>query len=503
MYLEHFGLKAPPFQFTASPTALFMSRTHREAFAALEWGLLHEPSGLTLLIGDTGTGKTTLVCALLARQYREVHAAYLGNPKLSFSELMGSILSQLGVRGGRSTKGAMFNAFTQYAADLPLSERIAIMIDEAQAMSDETLEDFRLLSNIECHGRKAAQIVLVGQFELARRLAEPSMRQLNERIGARAILLALSALECRDYIEHRLRLCGASSKKIFASRALDYIVRVSGGVPRRINALCHNSLLLAYSRGVKRVELSTAKAAAADYAELTETTKAKVHGGRLAAGLSQGARSLQAVLALAVLGAAGFVSGQLFMKHHAFSHLRSWAVRPASAPYNAPAPVRAIAVGSIDSPKPHGDLVLATLDTPAGGRTGHGSESSVVKTELTAPLPAASKDAKPAPVSAKSQPAAAAASAAAPNSENSRMSKPPEPAAAESAAVKGRYVVVARGDTLAHIAQRHLGSVYRVSSLLELNPNITDASRIYPGEIVNLPDSADDATASSDDKDLE
>ena len=112
MYLEHFGLSAPPFQFTASPMALFMSRTHREALAALEWGLLHEPSGLTLLIGDTGTGKTTLVCALLARQYREVRAAYLGNPQTQLQELMGSILSQLGVRGGRSSKAAMINAFS-------------------------------------------------------------------------------------------------------------------------------------------------------------------------------------------------------------------------------------------------------------------------------------------------------------------------------------------------------------------------------------------------------
>lgn len=103
MCLEHFGLSAPPFQFTASPTALFMSRTHRECLAALEWGVLHEPSGMTLLAGETGVGKTTLICALLAREYREVRAAYLGNPRLDFVELLASILNQLGIRGGRAS----------------------------------------------------------------------------------------------------------------------------------------------------------------------------------------------------------------------------------------------------------------------------------------------------------------------------------------------------------------------------------------------------------------
>src|SRR5262249_7003889 len=147
LYLKHFGFSAPPFEFTASPMALFISPTHCEALAALGWGLLHGTSGLTLLIGDSGTGKTNLGCALLARQYRDVRAAYLGNPKLSFVELLGSILSQLGVRGGRANKAAMINAFAQFAADLPLNERIAILIDEAQTLSDDALEDFRLLSN--------------------------------------------------------------------------------------------------------------------------------------------------------------------------------------------------------------------------------------------------------------------------------------------------------------------------------------------------------------------
>jgi general secretion pathway protein A len=501
MYLEHFGLSAPPFQFTASPMGLFMSRTHREALAALEWGLLHEPSGLTLLVGDTGTGKTTLVCALLARQYREVRAAYLGNPTLSFMELMGSVLSQLGVRGGRANKAAMINAFSQFAADLPLTERIAILIDEAQALSDDTLEDFRLLSNLERHGRKAAQIILAGQYELARRLGDPAMRHFNERIGARAVLLTLSALESREYIEHRLSLCGASSKKIFAPRALEHIVRTSNGVPRRINALCHNSLLLVYSNGAKRVELATAKEAAADYAGLAEARKQDGREGCLLARLFQGARSLRPALALAVLGAAGFVSGQIMMNHNPLHHLRLWATHPSDSPYTAPVPQAKIQVGAAGH-KRSSDLLLTTLDETPSGRNDRGSGSNFVEAGLSAPealaaaAPKAVNALPPAAAPAPMVPAPAAQAAAA---------APRAPAAPAAAAVpaKGRFVVVARGDTLGTIALRHLGSVYRVPRLLEVNPHITNASRIYPGEIVKLPPAIASSTGNFDDKDVE
>lgn len=495
MYLEHFGLSAPPFQFTASPMALFMSRTHREALAALEWGLLHEPSGLTLLIGESGTGKTTLVCALLARQYREVRAAYLGNPKLGFEDLLGSILSQLGVRGGRGNKSAMINAFAHFALDLPLTERIAILIDEAQALNDDALEEFRLLSNLERHGRKAAQIVLAGQFELARRLAEPAMRHLNERIGARAVLLPLTALECRQYIEHRLHLCHASSEKIFASRALDYIVRQSAGVPRRINALCHNSLLLAYSGGVGRVTLAMAKEAAADYAAPEQASHYTGSLGWLREVVRQGARSLRPVLGLGLLGAAGFVSGHLVMNHNPVRHLRSLAAHTAPAPDAAPVPVGAIApkiegyspkAPAAARPKSAGGESLVELNVVPAEVTDSGSESGVEDASLAAPVAPAAPTAPAAP-----------AAPAAPEAPASMPAKPPvaSPSAAVPAAAAAPdsarpFVVVARGETLSEIALRRLGSAYSVRNLMRVNPHITDAARVYPGEIVYLPPSS-------------
>jgi len=503
MYLEHFGQSAPPFQFTASPMALFMSRTHREVMAALEWGLLHEPSGLTLLIGDSGTGKTTLVCALLARQYRDVRAAYLGNPKLSFTELLGSILSQLGIRGGRSSKAAMINAFTQFAADLPLNERLAILIDEAQTLSDDALEDFRLLSNLERHGGKAAQIVLAGQYELARRLSDPAMRHFNERIGARAVLLPLSALETRDYIEHRLRLCHSTSEKIFVRRALDYLVRQSAGVPRRINALCHNALLLAYSSGAKRVTAAMAKEAAADYAGIDEV-RGEARG--LFARARDWTRSMGPVVGVGLLGVAGFLSGQVLMHHDRAPHLNTGVVRMAAKP-DAVAEVEAkvdrgakIVIGTpaahaAEQSPPHDESNLprgkssGALDDLRPVTPERGSESTIGADSVS----------KPATPTAPAGGVAAASTGMAVAAASSGMA-----AAAGKPPSERPFIVVTRGDTLSLLALRHLGSVDAWPDLMRINPHINNAARLYPGEVVYLPPSPkSSSTHNTDDTDVE
>ncbi len=445
MYLEHFGLSAPPFQFTASPTALYLSRTHRDCLAALEWGVLHEPSGLTLLIGDTGVGKTTLVCALLARQYREVKAAYLGNPRLEFEELLSSVLGQLGVRGARANKSAMINALTHFAAHLPANERIAILVDEAQALSDDALEDFRLLSNLERGGgRKATQIVLAAQYELARRLTAAPMRKLNERIGARAVLLALTPLECREYIEHRVRLCGAPSDKLFAQRALDHIVRHSAGVPRRINALCHNALLLAYSGGVKQVRLAMAREALADYDDLGNAVKRSRGWGWL----SQGVRGIRPILGLGLLGVAGFVTGHAVMHHRPVAQRPPVTVRPAATAESAPAPAAAIDPGII-----------------LGSSTIERDEPPPQPPPQQPPQPPLQHAEQPPP----QQPAPLGRESFAAPAKSTSVVRAEAPVAVERPKSKPRrYVVVSRGDTLRDIALRYTGSA-RVRRLLMLN----------------------------------
>lgn len=445
MYLQHFGLSGPPFQFTTSLTAMFMSHTHREGVAALEWGLLYEPSGLTLVAGETGLGKTTLVCSLLARRHRQVRSVYLANAKLRYEELLADILRQLGVQSDGG-KAAMLTAFAKFAAGLPPKERIAVIVDEAQALSDDALEEFRLLSNLERKGRKAAQIILVGQSELVRRLATPELRHLNERIGARAILAPLTSKESREYIEHRLSVCKGSVRKIFCQRALDYLVQHGGGVPRRINALCHNAMLLAYSADAKRVDMTIAETVVAEYDDASAAVAPR------SADQSDGPRHfllslLRPMLGLGLLGAFGFAATYLTFDWRVACHLRSLGTAIATD-----------AVRHIVSVE-HGD------NRPRAGDMGEESQTVTLHQSLAghAPVPNAAFR-------------TSAANASMNDSGSYKQRK------------TGRYVVVARGDTLTRIALRYLGSGDAVQSLLQVNPQITNVTMIYPGERVYLPD---------------
>ena len=268
MYYQHFGLSGPPFQFTPSPSMVYMSQTHREGMAALEWGLMHESSGFSLLAGESGTGKTTLIASLLSRQYQRLHLAYVTNPRLDFPDVLRLILTQLGVEAAGLSKGEMLDALGGFLGGLRPAERVAIIFDEAQGLSDEALEDLRLLSNYGRPGENQLQLILAGQPELLRRLMAPQLRQFNERIGARTLLVPLDASEAMEYVDYRLRAKGGTTSKIFQPKALKYIVTASAGIPRRVNVLCHNAMLLAYAAGAKQVTLKMAKEAVAEYRDL-------------------------------------------------------------------------------------------------------------------------------------------------------------------------------------------------------------------------------------------
>ncbi len=268
MYYEHFGLSGAPFEFNPSASVLFMSAGHREGLAALEWGLC-EPSGFTMLVGEIGTGKTTLIYSLLATRHTGVRTAWVANPRLSFEEMLRQILGQLGVNQSETSgKLSLLQAFDAQLASLGPDECVAVIIDEAQDLNDDALEDLRLLSNFQSLGRRRLQIVLVGQIDLAKRLARPQLRQLNQRIGARALLPTLQGKEIYDYVEYRLRSRGGDIERLFTRSAVRELSRASGGIPRRINVLCHNALFLAYADGEECVTAEHVRDAAHDYDHL-------------------------------------------------------------------------------------------------------------------------------------------------------------------------------------------------------------------------------------------
>jgi len=286
MYHEHFGLSGAPFEFNPTASVLFMSAGHREGLAALEWGL-REPSGFTMLVGEIGAGKTTLIYSLLATQHQGVRSAWVANPRLSFEEMLRQILGQLGVdQSETSGKLALLQAFDAQLAGLAADECVAVIIDEAQDLSDDALEDLRLLSNFQSLERRRLQIVLVGQIELARRLSGPQLRQLNQRIGARALLPTLRGKEIYDYVEYRVRSRGGDVERLFTRGAIKELTRESGGIPRRINVLCHNALLLAFAEGEECVTDQHVRDATRDYDHLLvsrATTREKIAASASAA----------------------------------------------------------------------------------------------------------------------------------------------------------------------------------------------------------------------------
>jgi general secretion pathway protein A len=252
IYEQYFRLKGPPFQPASPDGAVYFSPTHLEGLATLESGLLGELSGLTLLTGEAGSGKTTLIYSLLQSDYKRVRIAHIDDPKLSFLEILRLILTQLNLYSAGSTKLDYLNVLDHLLELHGKEERIAIVIDEAQVLSDDILEELRLLSNRGQRDDRCLQLILVGQPELAERLKNPELRQLNQRISSRGVLKPLSTAQGIMYVECRLIAQGSKCSTIFAPGALECLLRQSDGIPRKINMLCHSGCWPRIPRGRKR-----------------------------------------------------------------------------------------------------------------------------------------------------------------------------------------------------------------------------------------------------------
>jgi len=267
MYAPFFGLAHSPFSIAPDPRFLFMSERHREALAHLLYGL-DAGGGFVLLTGEIGTGKTTVCRCFLQQIPAHCNVAYIFNPRLTVPELLRSICDEFGVAhrpaaaGAETVKDCLdpLNAFLllQHAA----GRNNVLIIDEAQSLAPEVLEQLRLLTNLETSERKLLQIILIGQPELRAMVARPELEQLAQRVIARYHLDALSPQETQQYIAHRLGVAGLQGPLPFARRALARVHGLTAGVPRRINLLCDRALLGAYAAGVREVSDAMVRKAA-------------------------------------------------------------------------------------------------------------------------------------------------------------------------------------------------------------------------------------------------
>ena len=261
MYLKFYGLREVPFAPTPDPKFLFQSERHREALAQLLYGV-RERKGFTVLTGEIGTGKTTLLRTLLERLDSSTPVAYVHNSALEIEGLLEYVLNDWGVKSIAATHAARLGELSEFLVDQHRQALSPVLvIDEAQNLSIATLEAVRLLSNFETTHQKLIQILLVGQPELRDKLNLPELRQLKQRIGMRCHIGPLSPEETRLYIRHRLRVAGTTDAGIFTDAAIQKITDYSKGTPRVINMVADHCLLSGYADSKRRVDAGMVKEA--------------------------------------------------------------------------------------------------------------------------------------------------------------------------------------------------------------------------------------------------
>ena len=353
MYAKFFGLKHQPFSIAPDPRYLFMSERHREALAHLRYGA-GGGGGFVLLTGAIGAGKTTVCRCFIEQVSKRCNVAYIFNPKLTVLELLASVCEEFHIPlpelpGVPTVKDYIdpLNEFLLRTHAVGLNN--ILIIDEAQSLSAEVLEQLRLLTNLETNERKLLQIILIGQPELREMLARPELEQLAQRVIARFHLEALSESETSNYIRHRLSVAGPSSMRPFDRKVRRRIHQLTQGVPRRINLLCDRALLGAYAQGQGRVTLDVVDKAAT---EVFFTP---------ASGLARRAR-----LAPAVWAGGGVMAGAAVIGGLAWAMQGGWG-RAAPEPSSARPPVPASAPVAAAPAAPASAVAAVGRVPPASG----------------------------------------------------------------------------------------------------------------------------------------
>jgi len=266
MYKEFYGLRANPFNVNPDPRYLFLTRHTEEALACLTYGI-QSRKGFVLLTGEVGTGKTTLINKLLEwLRLQQVATAFIFNSRMNVPQFLDYMMADFGIPCDSKAKSQILLRLYNWLLDrYRAGETAVLIVDEAQSLSEEVLEEIRMLTNLETFTEKLLQIVLVGQPELEQKLRQPQLRQLRQRLTLRAKTHALTLDETRAYVQQRLRIAGSNGQQIFDPDALAAVHRYANGIPRVINLLCEHCLVSAFVDQQKVIGAPVVDAVARDF----------------------------------------------------------------------------------------------------------------------------------------------------------------------------------------------------------------------------------------------
>jgi len=266
MYKQFFGLRANPFNVNPDPRYLFLTRHTEEALACLTYGI-QSRKGFVLLTGEVGTGKTTLINKLMEwLRMQQVATAFIFNSRMNVPQFLDYMMTDFGIpTDSRAKSQILIRLYNWLLERYRAGETAVLVVDEAQNLSDEVLEEIRLMTNLETFTEKLLQIVLVGQPELEQKLKQAHLRQLRQRLTLRAKTYPLTLEETKAYVAQRLRIAGSNGQQVFDADALAAIHRYSGGIPRVVNLICEHCLVSAFVDQQKVVQSSVVEAVARDF----------------------------------------------------------------------------------------------------------------------------------------------------------------------------------------------------------------------------------------------
>ncbi len=398
MYCEFYQLSERPFNVTPDPKFLYLNARYREAIASLNYGITQR-KGFITLIGEAGTGKTTLLNKLLEDLDPKTKSVFIFNTNVTFEEILEYIFAEFDLPVHNGKKLYMLQRLNAFLLDeLRAGSNVALLIDEAQDLEFSVLEDLRLLSNLETAKEKILQIVLSGQPELGQKLSNPVLRQLRQRIGINCRLLPLSRDEITEYIQYRLQAAGCPDLKLFSRDAEEQIYHFSRGIPRLVNVVCDNALVIGYALGKKRIGADVITEAAADLLSdepPAEPAKSPAAPAPIVLSSPKPATRWRSRIAVAFLLAAALTVGAVSIERSVFQKSAEEAANKAAPPPK----LQVIRPGS----EPEATGFDPTMDRLAEPPPAVGAETERMALDEAAPKPAAD-----APAPADSKPAAAA-----------------------------------------------------------------------------------------------